>query len=69
MAKVLDKTEADTRPQHLPIVNLASHDEATVAQQLLNAATEWGFIYVRSSNLAIDATHVNNIFNIVSHAV
>ena len=52
-------------PEHLPIIDLSSDDENATAKQLLKAAAECGFAYVRGVELPIDATQLNGIFALV----
>ena len=49
----------------LPIIDISSPDAGT-AKQILVAAAEHGFFYVRSKGLAIDAMRVNDMFTLVS---
>ena len=50
---------------HLPILDLSARDEARNARELLQAATEWGFVYIRCSGLELAPSHVENIFELV----
>ena len=51
---------------HLPIIDLSGDDEARIARKLLEAAAEWGFVYVRGRGLDIDAARIKGVFNLVS---
>ena len=65
MALAADAGQAGAQPQHLPIIDLSAPDERAVAQQLLQAATEWGFVYIRGRGLDIDAERLDGIFDLV----
>ena len=48
----------------LPVIDL-SYPTGETARQIIRAATEYGFFYIRSQNLEIDAKTVNGIFGLV----
>ena len=50
---------------HLPIIDISGPTDET-AEEIMNAAAEYGFFYIRSRHLEIDAKTVNGIFGIVS---
>ena len=58
-------TNHNSKHTHLPILDLSGDDETQIAQDLLAAAAEWGFVYVRARGLEVDAAHLDRIFNLV----
>ena len=52
----------------LPIIDV-SHPTCETAAQIIHAAAEYGFFYIRSRHLEIDAKTVNGIFDLVSFSV
>ncbi len=56
----------------IPIIDINSADEATIGQQLVDAAEEHGFIYIRNLGQDISADQVDEAFALVcirSHAL
>ena len=58
----------DKSKLQLPIIDISSPAEET-AKQIVFAAAEYGFFYVRSKGLKIDAEIVNGIFGLVRLSV
>ena len=49
---------------HLPIIDVSTIDQQT-GTELLDAASTWGFVYIKSRNLALTPEVVNRTFDIV----
>ena len=51
---------------HLPLIDLAE-DPSQSSRQLLEAASEWGFVYIKSTGLCISPQDVDRAFELVFH--
>jgi isopenicillin N synthase-like dioxygenase len=52
----------------IPIIDISAEgaDEAQVARALVDAAAEFGFVYIKNTGKAIPVEQIENAFNIVS---
>lgn len=51
----------------IPVIDISgSTPEADVADQLVNAATRYGFVYIKNEGKDIPIEAIDNLFNIVS---
>lgn len=53
----------------IPIIDVNAGDRATVAKQLVDAAEEHGFIYVKNLGQDIPVSSINGTFDIVSETL
>ena len=51
---------------HIPVIDISSAKEQ-VGHELLDAVVQYGFVFIKSSGLGLDAQTVNQMFDIVSH--
>lgn len=51
----------------IPIIDISAEgtDQAQVAKELVDAAVEYGFVYIRNAGRDISTEHIENAFNIV----
>lgn len=51
----------------IPIIDISAEgaDQAQVAKELVDAAVEYGFIYVRNAGRDISTEQIENAFNLV----
>ncbi len=51
----------------IPIIDISAEgaDEAKVAQELVDAAVEYGFIYIKNTGRDIPAEQIDHIFDLV----
>lgn len=49
----------------IPIIDINAADEATVGKQLVDAAEEHGFIYIRNLGEDISAAQIDEAFSLV----
>ena len=51
----------------IPIIDISQTNSEEVGEQLVSAAAKYGFIYIKSVGLNIDAGNVDQIFGIVGY--
>ena len=57
-------TEENGTSTHIPVIDISNVDDE-VGENLVEAASEWGFIYISSHGLDMTAETVNRTFDIV----
>ena len=50
--------------EHLPVVDLSDKTSRT-SRQLLEAASRWGFVYIKATGLCISSSDVDRAFEMV----
>ena len=60
----LDHLHMASSIKHLPVIDISSPTPES-CDDLLRAASEWGFLYVRFEGLDISEKDVNHVFNLV----
>lgn len=50
----------------IPVIDLASKDEAQVAKDLVDAAVEHGFVYIKNQGNDIPVDAIDGAFDLVS---
>ena len=58
----MDDTHAEK--DHLPIIDLSQATTET-GDQLVEAASKWGFLYIRNRGLGFDTEIIDRIFELV----
>ena len=53
----------------IPIIDISAEgvDQAQIAKSLVDAAAEYGFVYIKSTGCGISADRMENAFNVVSY--
>ena len=49
---------------HIPVIDISNVNDE-VGETLVEAASKWGFVYIRSHGLDMTAETVNHVFDIV----
>lgn len=51
----------------IPIIDISTEgaDQAQVAKELVDAAVEYGFVYIKNAGRDITAEQIENAFNVV----
>ena len=52
---------------HIPVIDISSSNKQ-IGHELLDAVVQYGFVFIKSSGLGLDAETVNHMFDIVSHS-
>ena len=51
---------------NIPLVDLTSNSESEIARQLVDAAAEHGFVYIRNRGQDISVQDVSDVFDLVN---